>query len=116
MPQRDGSSYAPPLKKTDGLVDWSRSARKLVDFIRGMLPWPGAQCYIGNEKTIIFHAEALKGKGIPGVIEKIVRKGPIVGTGDGLLLLTDLQPSGKKRMSAEAFMLGRSLREGERLL
>ena len=114
--QRNGSSYAPPLKKTDGLVDWSRSARELVDFVRGMLPWPGAYCRIGNVKTILFRAEALKGKGIQGVIEKIVQKGPIVGTGDGLLLITDLQPSGKRRMSAEAFMLGRSLREGERIL
>ncbi len=116
VPQRGISSYAPPLKKTDGLVNWSRSARELFNFIRGMLPWPGAYCHIGNIKTILFRTEVLEGKGIPGVIEKIVKKGPMVGTGDGLLLITDLQPSGKRRMSAEAFMLGRSLHEGERIL
>jgi methionyl-tRNA formyltransferase len=115
VPQTGISSYAPPLRKTDGLVDWSRSAGELFNFVRGMLPWPGAYCHIGNVKTIIFRTEVLEGKGIPGVVEKIVRKGPIVGTGDGLLLITDLQPSGKKRMPAEAFMLGRSLRKGERI-
>lgn len=116
VPQSGTSSYAPPLKKTDGLVDWSEGARELVDFVRGMQPWPGAYCRMGSEKITILHAKALDGTGTPGVIEKTGIKDLIIGTGDGLLSITDLQPAGKRRMSVEAFLQGRSLRKGMRVL
>jgi methionyl-tRNA formyltransferase len=116
VPQRGAPSYAPPLKKTDGLVDWSKGTREVVDFIRGMQPWPGAYCLIGNEKITILSARAVEGTGTPGVIEKTGAKDLIVGTGDGLLSITVLQPAGKRRMSVEAFLQGRSLREGMRIL
>ena len=49
--QSGGAAYAPIIKKEDGLVNWSKTAAELSNFVRGMHPWPGAYCYLngGND-------------------------------------------------------------------
>lgn len=110
-PQEGEASYAPPLKKEDGLIDWSQSAAGISDFVRAMRPWPGAYCYVNNERVTLLEAEAVNGEGKPGMIVG-VGKEFIISTGSGLLSVKEVQPSGKKPMPASAFVIGRRLTEG----
>ncbi len=112
FPQSGTPSYARPLKKEAGMVDWSKTATEIYNFIRGMYPWPCAYCYLHKERIKIIKGKVLKGKGIPGRIEKADSGEFIIGTGEGLLSIIELQPEGKSVMSAKAFLQGRKVREG----
>ncbi len=112
LPQTGEASYAPPLKKEDGLIDWSKSASEISDFIRAMQPWPGAYCYVNKERIILLEAEATDGDGKPGVILKAHKGEFIIGARQGLLSVIRVQPAGKKPMSAPAFVIGRKLAGG----
>ncbi|MCX5718874.1 MAG: methionyl-tRNA formyltransferase [Nitrospirae bacterium] len=112
FPQSGTPSYAPSLKKEDGMVDWSKTATEIYNFIRGMYPWPCAYCYLHKERIKIIKGKVLKGKGIHGRIEKADSGEFIIGTGEGLLSIIELQPEGKSVMSAKAFLQGRKVREG----
>ncbi|HMK55755.1 MAG TPA: methionyl-tRNA formyltransferase [Dissulfurispiraceae bacterium] len=112
-PQTGEASLAPPLRKEDGRIDWTRSADELAFFVRGMNPWPSATCMLGKERIKITKARAEAGSGVPGRIEKASAGVLAVGTSKGLLVVEELQPEGKKPMSAAAFLAGRKLREGD---
>lgn len=112
VPQSGASSYAPLLKKEDGLIDWSRDAVEIRNFVRGMQPWPGAYCHINNELVKIITTKALDGEGTPGIITKVSNNEFVTGAGKGLLSIVELKPSGKKVMSAQAFIQGRRLKAG----
>ncbi len=112
VPQRGETSYAPPLKKNDGLIDWSGSAGEISNLVRGMRPWPVAYCHIYDERVGILKTKPIDGEGAPGVLVEIGRDELIIGTGRGLLSIIELQPSGKRPMSASAFIHGRKLKEG----
>ncbi len=119
-PQKGYISYAPPLKKEDGKINWSMTAVELFNFIRGMYPWPAAFCYLNKERIKIIKAKPLKemwrddntliNSGIQGMIVRASYGELIVETGEGFLSIEELQPEGKKIMSAAAFMAGRRLR------
>jgi methionyl-tRNA formyltransferase len=110
-PQAGTPSFAPSFKKQDGLIDWGKTARVLHDFVRGMYPWPCAYCYLNKERIKITKAKALEGSGLPRRIEHAGNE-LIVGTGNGLLAILELQPEGKKVMSIKDFLQGRRLKEG----
>ncbi len=112
VPQTGDATYAPPLKKEDGIIKWSRSADDLFRFVRGMYPWPSAFSYINGELIKIIKVRPLDGNGVAGRIEKASGGQLVVGTGKGLLLVEVLQPGGRRIMSAEAFLSGRKLKEG----
>ncbi len=111
IPQEGIATYAPPLKKEDGRVNWLKSAEEVFNLIRGLYPWPCAYCYLNNERIKIIRARILDGSGSPGRVER-ARKGELViGTARGLISILELQPEGKKKMSVESFLHGRKLRE-----
>lgn len=112
IPQTGEASYAPSLRKEDGKIDWNKSALELFNFIRAMYPWPSAYTFFGNERVKIIKAKPLEGRGISGRIEKASNSKLIIGTGQGLLLIEELQPEGKKVMKASSFLAGRKLKEG----
>lgn len=111
IPQTGTPTYAPPLKKEDGRIPWSKTAVEIANMVRGMYPWPCAYCYLRHERIKITQARASGGSGIPGNIKQASRE-LIVGTGKGLLKILELQPEGKRRMSAQEFLHGRCLQEG----
>ena len=110
-PQTGEASYAPVIKKEDGLLNWSKTAIELFNFVRGMYPWPGAYCHLNKERIKLINVRALDGQGKPGRIEKAEDE-LLVGTAKGLFSIKELQPEGKKVMSAEAFLHGRNIKEG----
>ncbi len=113
MPQTGESGLAPILRKEDGVIDWQQGAEGIADFIRGMNPWPAAVSCLGDAKIKIIRAKAVEGRGVPGRVEKASGGILLIGTSDGLLKVEELQPEGKKAMTAASFLAGRRLKEGD---
>jgi len=103
IPQDDSqATYAPILKKEDGLIDWSRPAREIANRVRGFQPWPGCYTFFAGKKLSVWKARAVAGSARPGQVDAGFR----VGCGDGLLEVIEVQLEGKKRLSAAAFLSG----------
>jgi methionyl-tRNA formyltransferase len=115
IPQEGEASYAAPLRKEDGWIDWSQPARRIFDLIRGTCPWPGAYTSLNGERITITKAGAIPSGSacFPGMIEKADRE-LLACTGSGLLSIMEVKPEGKKAMTAAAFANGRRLRKGMR--
>jgi methionyl-tRNA formyltransferase len=113
-PQEGGATYAAIMKKSDGFIEWERTAAELNRFIRGMNPWPGAYGFIEKERYKILNAVPVDGTGKPGVITTMTKEELKVGTGSGLLSVLEIQPAGKPVMTVHAFLQGSSLKEGMR--
>jgi methionyl-tRNA formyltransferase len=115
-PQTGEATYAPPLNKGDGRVDWSRTAVELFNFVRGMYPWPGAFCFLDGLRIKLVKVSPENGEGKQGAVESVSRSVSsdsfAVGTGGGFLRVFELQPEGKKTMSARAFLQGRKIKKG----
>jgi len=112
--QEGEPTFAPPLKKEDGLIKWEKTATELFNFTRGVYPWPGAYSFLKGERVKLIKARPLLGEGSPGAIEKTEGDDLLVGTGKGLLSIIELQPEGKRRMGAREFMQGRDIKKGDR--
>jgi methionyl-tRNA formyltransferase len=109
-----------PLKKSDGLIDWTLSQEEIDRHIRAMNPWPGAFTHIplGSQakrlkifQTIISH----RSKGQPGEILRADRHGILVACGRGGLLLREVQLEGRNLMSAAELARGLRLKTGIQL-
>jgi methionyl-tRNA formyltransferase len=102
----EGAMYAPMLKKEDGLLDFTRPALELERRVRAMNPWPGAFFEWSGAPLKVHRARVSEEKG-PGAGSRITVQGwPAVGTGDGMLILEEVQPAGKKSMPGKAFIAG----------
>jgi len=112
VPQEGIPSYAPTLRKEDGKIDWSKSAKEIFNLIRGLYSWPCAYCYLNKERIKIIRAKALDGSGFPGRVERANKGEFVIGTGKGLISIIELQPEGKTIMSAVSFLQGRRVEEG----
>jgi len=120
IPQRDSdASYARNLSKQDGLVDWTKNATDLHNLVRGLNPWPVAYTQHEGKPLRLFGTRVLaggeKGQAEPGVVVAISPEGPVVQTGEGCLLLTEVQPANRKRMSGADYVRGHGLTIGTRL-
>ncbi len=108
------ASYAPPLKKGDGQIDWKRSAEEIDLQIRAFNPWPGAFTRWEKGLVKILRGEVRKGTSpvAPGVVLWIGADFIEVGTGEGSLRIRELQPEGKRRMSVRDFISGHRISVG----
>ncbi len=102
------ATYAPMLKKEDGRLDFTRSAGWLARQVRAFNPWPGTFFTFAGQRLRVLRAQALPWPEAPlPPGERLVwRKLPAVAAADGLLLLEEVQPAGKKPMSGRAFLAG----------
>ena len=105
---QDGTkaTSAPLLKKGDGLIDWTLSAREIHNRVRGLSPWPGAYTYLDRKTLKIIATGVLDGAGEPGLLYERDKNTLETGTGNGLLRILSIQPEGKKPMTAGEFMRG----------
>jgi len=115
IPQDHGrATYAGKLEKSHGRIDWSRPAGELVNVIRAMDPWPSAYTWHRGRLLKVWMAQALPGRGMPGtVIEIRPGTGFVVATGAGALLVREVQPEDRRRMSADEYVRGTHLAAGE---
>lgn len=112
-----GVSLAPLLSKDDGRLDWSRPATDLDRLVRGTAPWPGAWCGFRG-KTLKVHAATPvddEPPVEPGTIAAADARGLLVRCAVGSLLLTRVQPPGKRAMDAQDFLRGYRAETGESL-
>jgi methionyl-tRNA formyltransferase len=102
----EGSTYAPMLKKEDGLLDFACPALELERRVRAMNPWPGAWFEWNGNVLKVGRAfvSGAKGSGLGGRFT--VEGRPAVMTADGALVLDEVQPAGKKMMPGKSFLAG----------
>ncbi len=105
------ASYAPKLKKEDGLIEWNQPAIKIHNLVRGLTPWPGAFTFLDSKRFKIFKTVVKNCASIdqPGVIVRISEQGIEVGTQNERIVIAELQPEGKKRMDIKSFLAGHKL-------
>jgi methionyl-tRNA formyltransferase len=108
------ATEAPMLKKTDGLVDWSKNARELESLIRGLDPWPSAFSFLNGKRLRLFKPEVVYkwNAAQPGSLLRADKRGLLIACGKDALLVKEIQPEGKKCMTVEAFLCGCSLDPG----
>jgi methionyl-tRNA formyltransferase len=113
------ANYAAKLERDSGRIDWTQPAMFLDRLVRAMNPWPGAYTSVessGNLLRLKLHRVLPMHRlaGPPGTVIRQVQRGIIVGTGEGSLLLLEVQLEGKRRMSATDFLRGFHLPVGSR--
>lgn len=108
-------SYAPKLNKKDGLINWKKSDIEIHNLVRGLNPFPGAYTYYKNHILKIWTTEIEEEEeGKYGEVVKIFKdKGPVISTAKGCLLIRELQPANKKRLSGTEFISGYRLKVGD---
>ena len=112
------ATFAPILKKEDGIIDWGKNAVSIESAIRGFQPWPNAHTIFNGRGLIVWSAEPVTGtfSDEPGRIVSSHGNEVVVQCGDQTALrLLELQPEAKRRMSARDFLNGTHLKIGDRL-
>ncbi len=108
-------TYAPKLKKSDGLIDWNSPAWKIANLVRGALPWPSAFTHYNGRLLKVFRAKVTVNLGnqsynyFPGQVLSVSKEGISVLTGKDTLLIQELQIEGKRRMKARDFIAGHKI-------
>lgn len=112
------------INKGDGLVDFSKSAKEIDCFVRGMTPWPSAYTHIGEKTLKIFDVEKVELSDLQKsndqfenakfgeVVLADKNHGLIVKVADGFIRLHVIQLEGSKRMDDTQFLLGRKIDVG----
>lgn len=102
----EGATYAPMLKKEDGRLDFNHSAIELERRIRAMSPWPGAWFEWDGNLLKVGRGVVGQANGLGIGSRSIVEGRPAVRCADGVLILEEVQPPGKKMMPGKAFLSG----------
>lgn len=117
VPQEEAlSTYAGLIKKQDGRIDFHRSATEIERLIRGFDPWPGAFCEMDGMTVKLWAAE-VTGEPAPvdvadGQVIAADKAGLRISCGGQILLITQLQAPGKKRMAAADYLRGHAILPG----
>jgi methionyl-tRNA formyltransferase len=101
-----GVTYAPMLKKEDGALDFTKSAVELERRVRALNPWPGAWFTWNGNQLKVLRASATGGENHPAGSRIITAGKPAIQSADGILILEELQPAGKKSMNGKSFLAG----------
>lgn len=108
------ATLAPILQKEDGRMDFSLSAQEICNRLRGFQPWPGAFASFRGKALNVWQAQPIERQVAAG--ELLVETNRlIVGCSHSALDLLQVQPEGKKRMPANAFIQGYRPQNGEKL-
>ena len=131
---------APRLKKEEGLIDWTKSASDIINLYRALQPWPKTfsnwiptdsltqkesdlqntsappRLILGPFVPLSDPDESDLSTAIPGTILKAEKDQILVQTGQGVLKVLEIQPSGKNKMTAAAFIRGYRIKAGDRLI
>lgn len=105
----EGVSYAQKLNKEEARVNWQQDAGTIARAIRAYNPAPGAHTLLQGEPLKLWMAHTMAGTAAPGLIVEVSADGIIVGSTEGLVVLTTLQAAGGKRLPAREFAAGRNL-------
>jgi len=119
-PQHDrDATFAPMLRKENGLINWSQNAFAVERTIRGLQPWPNAYTHHQTHRLVVWRAKAARSElsnAVPG--EVVVSQGDdliVKCGGETMLRLIEVQLEAKRRMSVRDFMNGTHLKVGDAL-
>jgi len=101
----EGATYASKIDKSEARVDWSRAAAEVDRLIRGLSPFPGAWCMIGQERVKLLRSRVVAGSGAPGT----VLGGFTIACGTGAVEITEVQREGRRAMPAAEAVRGLAL-------
>lgn len=104
-------TYAPMLSKALSPIDWTKSARRIHDQVRGLIPWPCASTVVGGKNVKVFKTTfGAETAAAPGTVVSAGKQGIEIACGDGkTLYITQLQAEGGKRMAAPDYFRGHPL-------
>lgn len=104
------ANYAEKLSKEEAQLDFHKPAAALEREIRAFNPWPVSYLQLGNQQLKIWQArvEPLTQTATPGTVLNVDKKGIVIATSEGALVLEQLQPPGKKAMAVADFINGRA--------
>lgn len=111
------ATYAPKVLKSEGAIDWSLPARRIHNLVRGLQPWPMASTTMGGARVLI-HRTGVAGmaaKAISGTILEADGDTLAVATGEDLIRILQVQPEGRRAMTAREFLSGHRVVPGLRL-
>jgi methionyl-tRNA formyltransferase len=103
------ASYAPKMTKADGIVDWRQPAAHIHNLVRGVQPWPLASIWIDGVRHLVHRTAVVEGvtMAVPGTIVEATGDRFDIGAGDGRAVrILEIQPAGRRVMSARAFLAG----------
>jgi len=103
------ATFAPKLKKSDGLINWKKEANEIYNLVRGLNPWPSAYTFLKGKRLKIWETEIKEEQGKPGEIISADENGILVACKKDSLLIKSLQLEGKRKMSANEFLRGHAL-------
>ena len=114
------ATYAPLLRKEDGLIDWSQPAARIHNRVRGLQPWPGAYTKFRGQSLHIWRSKLgaggqNTGAGGQGPGQFLSLRPLVAACGEGRLELVEVQLEGRKRISAADFANGQRVAENESL-
>jgi methionyl-tRNA formyltransferase len=110
-------TYARNISREQERIDWTKPAEAIYNQVRGLHPWPVAFTTFRGQNMKIWWAEPASTTAIgnPGEVIGLTEDAIIVATGEGALAITELQPAGKKRMSAADYLKGPKIQAGDLL-
>jgi methionyl-tRNA formyltransferase len=110
------ATYAPKITREDGLIDWSRAGRAIHNQVRGLHPWPHAYTFVDGARLIVLRTHVEPGAAYPqkpGTVFHVSRDAMHVATGNAeSLALDQVQPEGRRPMSAREYLAGRPIAAG----
>lgn len=104
--------YAAMLSREMSPIDWNKSAREIVNQVRGLIPWPCATMMLQDKRVKVYRAKVGEETGeSAGEIVFADKRGIAIAAGDGkCVVITELQPEGSKRMESAAYLLGHPIK------
>lgn len=112
------ATYATLLDRSMEHIDWSKSAQEVHNLIRGFNPAPSTFTKLPNGKSLKIWGSRMTDKNSAAAAGTVIETGKhsfFVACGEGVLEITEVQPESKKRMSAQVFLNGRGVQEGDLL-
>lgn len=108
-------TFARNISREQEQLDWNKSAEQLYNQIRGLHPWPVAYTSFKQDNMKIWWSEIVDQEktGIPGRVVELTEDAVYIQTGKGILAITELQPAGKKRMTAKDYLTGPKIQVGD---
>jgi len=114
----DGVTYAHKIEKAEAAMDWQLPAQVMARRVRAFNPFPGAATALAGDAIKVWTADAeaagaAQPAAVPGQVLSVAVDGIRVQTGDGVLVLTELQRAGGKRLPVADFLRGLTLAPGQ---
>ncbi len=111
-PQNDSEScYASMLNSKTGLIDWKNSSKDIYNLVRGLNPWPVAYTMYKGKKMKVWKCKIadVNKADEPGKILKVDKSGIYVGTGNGILVIEEIQLPNSRKMTVDEYIRGNTI-------